>query len=93
MLRISESKNGLVQRDLASVLTIEESTLTRLLDRMEADGLVRRMPSSQDRREICVTLTVEAFLDALQIGIELLFFRHEIDRHHAPGRSAAQAAS
>jgi MarR family transcriptional regulator for hemolysin len=60
MLRISESKNGLVQRDLASVLTIEESTLTRLLDRMEADGLVRRMPSSQDRREICVTLTPAA---------------------------------
>jgi MarR family transcriptional regulator for hemolysin len=60
MLRISESKNGLVQRDLASVLTIEESTLTRLLDRMEADGLVRRMPSSQDRRETCVTLTPAA---------------------------------
>ena len=60
MLSISESKKGLVQRDLASILTIEEPTLTRLLDRMEADGLVRRMPSSQYRREKCVILTPAA---------------------------------
>ena len=60
MLRISESKTGLVQRDLANILVIEEPTLTRLLDRMEVDGLVRRMPSSRDRREKCVILTPAA---------------------------------
>jgi MarR family transcriptional regulator for hemolysin len=60
MLSVSGSKSGLVQRDLASILAIEEPTLTRLLDRMEADGLVRRLPSSQDRREKCVILTPAA---------------------------------
>lgn len=46
------STSGLAQRLLAS-----KGNITRLLDRMEADGLIRRKPSSEDRRVSDVYLT------------------------------------
>lgn len=38
---------------------LSRSGLTRLLDRMERDGLVRRTVSTQDRRRFDVSLTAE----------------------------------
>jgi len=60
LLRLAEAKRGLVQHELAEALAIERPTLTRLLDRMEADGLVRRTPSATDRREKCIVLVAAA---------------------------------
>jgi DNA-binding MarR family transcriptional regulator len=41
----------------AQVVTISRSGLTRLVDRLEAAGLVRREPSSVDRRGTVVAIT------------------------------------
>ena len=60
LLRLAEARRGLVQRELAEALAVEGPTLTRLLDRMEADGLVRRTPSATDRREKCIVLVAAA---------------------------------
>lgn len=38
------------QRQLADDLTLTSSGTTRLIDRMEDAGLVRRVPSAEDRR-------------------------------------------
>ena len=42
---------------LATELNIGPGALTRLLDRLEAKGLVRRERSSEDRRVVIVTMT------------------------------------
>jgi DNA-binding MarR family transcriptional regulator len=43
--------------ELADAVTISRSGLTRLVDRIEADGLLERRPSAGDRRAIEVTIT------------------------------------
>ena len=51
--------NGVTQSDLAEILEIEKATLGRLLDRLEAKGLVRREDDANDRRAKRVFLTEE----------------------------------
>ena len=46
---------------LASELNLDAGALTRLLDRLEAKGLVRRERCSHDRRVVMVSLSEEGF--------------------------------
>ncbi|MET7982098.1 MULTISPECIES: MarR family transcriptional regulator [unclassified Streptomyces] len=58
------------QRQLADDLTLTSSGTTRLIDRMEEAGLVRRVPSPADRRVALVEPTTEgrtAFLRAAAV--------------------------
>jgi DNA-binding MarR family transcriptional regulator len=48
------------QAALAKILDIRPITLVRLLDRLEADGLVTRMPAPDDRRAHVLALTAKA---------------------------------
>lgn len=43
--------------DLADQLTVNSSTATRMCDRLQSQALVRREPSSNDRRVVCVSIT------------------------------------
>jgi DNA-binding MarR family transcriptional regulator len=43
--------------DLAQQLSVNSSSVTRMCDRLETHGLVRREPSSDDRRVVCVSIT------------------------------------
>jgi len=51
--------DGLTQSELAEALDIERASLGRLLDRLEANGWVRRRPCHRDRRAKRVRLTSE----------------------------------
>ena len=51
---------GVNQAALAQILDIRSITLVRLLDRLEAAGLVARMPDPQDRRAHVLALTAKA---------------------------------
>jgi MarR family transcriptional regulator for hemolysin len=51
---------GVNQAALAKVLEIRPMTLARLLDRLEADGFVARLPALDDRRAHVLTLTAKA---------------------------------
>ena len=51
---------GIAQSGLAEILEVEPITLTRLLDRLEAGGLVERRPHPTDRRIRQLYLTAEA---------------------------------
>ena len=51
--------DGLTQSELAEALDIERASLGRLLDRLEANGWVRREPCSKDRRAKRVRLANE----------------------------------
>lgn len=48
---------GMTCRELGDKTLITKGTLTGVLDRMEARGLVRRSPSDADRRQVFVALT------------------------------------
>ncbi len=44
-------------RELARITSLEKSTLTSMLDRMEKNGFISRVPSKEDRRVITIKLT------------------------------------
>ena len=49
--------DGLTQKELSERVTVETATLSRTIDRMERDGLVKRVRSASDRRQVHVRLT------------------------------------
>lgn len=87
---------GLTQSELSDVLEIQPISLTRLVDRMTDQGLVKREPHPTDRRANCVFITesgllaMEAFSPLAQEITEELFdgispedvvaFRSVVDR-------------
>jgi len=46
--------------DIARLTSLAKTTLTSMLDRMEAAGLVERIPDKQNRRQIFVEITEKA---------------------------------
>jgi DNA-binding MarR family transcriptional regulator len=48
---------GVSQARLAELAEVEPMTMVRILDRMEADGLLERRPDPVDRRARCLYLT------------------------------------
>jgi DNA-binding MarR family transcriptional regulator len=51
---------GINQVTLADILEIQPISLARLLDRMQASGLIERRPDPRDRRAVQLYLTPEA---------------------------------
>lgn len=45
------------QQHLAAALRLQKSTVSRLVDQLEADGVVRRETNPADRRSVLVSLT------------------------------------
>ncbi|MFZ3066404.1 MAG: MarR family transcriptional regulator [Nitrospirota bacterium] len=50
-------KDGISIQELAKKTSLEKSTLTSMLDRLEDTGHLVRVPSKEDRRKIIVKLT------------------------------------
>ncbi|RMF19937.1 MAG: MarR family transcriptional regulator [Deltaproteobacteria bacterium] len=53
------NEEGLRAVELGRRAGLEPSTMTGLLDRMEADGLIERRPDPNDRRALTIHLTEE----------------------------------
>lgn len=54
---LSDTPNGISQRELGDLLVVDRSNVTGLLDRMEKAGWVQRVDHPQDRRVYQVSLT------------------------------------
>ncbi len=52
-------KDGIPIRELAQKTSLGKSTLTSMLDRLEAAGYLERVPSGSDRRKIIIKLTAK----------------------------------
>lgn len=50
LVQLQRHPDGLMQKDLARKLGIEEPTLARLLDQLEKKNWIRRIASEEDRR-------------------------------------------
>ena len=57
VLAVIEANPGLSQNDLAASLVLKKSAVTRVVQRLETRGQVRRQRSTEDRRANCLTLT------------------------------------
>jgi len=57
LVRLDESAEGLRMNDLAGRAQYSKSGFTRVVDRMEAARLVRRVRPENDRRSVLVVLT------------------------------------
>ena len=55
--RLAESREPLTLGELAEKLSCVRSNITQLVDRLEADGLVRRVDDPADRRSVRAELT------------------------------------
>lgn len=51
------AQDGQSQGELSRRVAIEDATMVRTIDRMERDGLVRRVRNTRDRRRINIFLT------------------------------------
>jgi MarR family transcriptional regulator, temperature-dependent positive regulator of motility len=60
MLRAVMERPGLLQRELADVLSIARPTATRVLDGLEARGYVERHRTGGDGREVAIVPTAAA---------------------------------
>lgn len=50
-------RDGTTMSELSRLLLVSNGNATAVVDRLERDGLVRRVPSEQDRRTVFVALT------------------------------------
>lgn len=57
--------------ELARCCELDAGSMTRLLDRVEAKGLLRRVRSSEDRRVVNIELTPDGLAAAAQIPVIL----------------------
>ena len=74
-----------MQKDLAAMCDIEPATISRLLDKMEADGLISRQAVAGNKRATAISLTPSGYarheqateLRAQMEAIELAGFSEE----------------
>ena len=61
-------EQGLTQKALCDLIRVEQPTLANTLKRMERDGLIKRIPDKEDKRQWRIYLTERALglKDALQ---------------------------
>jgi DNA-binding MarR family transcriptional regulator len=74
LVHLEESPQGIPMNELAERILYSKSGFTRVVDRMEEVGLVRRSRIENDRRKILIALT--------DIGTETL---ERARRHHRDG--------
>lgn len=99
LVHLEESPSGVRMRDLAERILTSKSGLTRVVDRMEEAGLVRRVRPERDRRTILVVLTdrgretMERARRHHRHGIEQHFARHLDDEDIAAMTLALEKVS
>lgn len=64
VLAALSARSGETVTGLADTCLLQQPTMTKLLDRMEGDGLVARTPDGRDRRLVRVSLTPDGEAEA-----------------------------
>lgn len=59
VLQIVDEKDSVTPKALANQMGVSQATVSALVDKLVAQGLVERVPSEQDRRQTNVTVTKE----------------------------------
>src|SRR3546814_10714917 len=67
LLRLSRSPVPMRQKDLAASLGLDSSSVVRLIDALQAAGLVQRKEEDQDRRAKAIVLTARGQATVAQV--------------------------
>jgi DNA-binding MarR family transcriptional regulator len=78
LIHVENEPEGMRMNALADQILTSKSGLTRVIDRMEEEGLVRRVRPEDDRRTVLVVLT-DAGRDTMERA--RAFHRDSIERH------------
>ena len=78
LVQLEETPDGLRMNELAERILYSKSGFTRVVDRMEAAGLLRRVVPENDRRSILVVLTDQGRSTLEQARSH---HRHAIEQH------------
>jgi DNA-binding MarR family transcriptional regulator len=78
LVKLEETPDGLRMNELAERILYSKSGFTRVVDRMEEAGLVRRVRPQSDRRSILVVLTEDG---RSTMEHARRYHRHAIERH------------
>lgn len=72
MAALYRRRDGVTMSELSRMLLVSNGNATAVVDRLEADGMVRRTPSETDRRTVYVAMTPEgvAAFEAMATGHE-----------------------
>jgi DNA-binding MarR family transcriptional regulator len=70
LIALYEEDDILISR-LAEKVALDKSTLTGILDRLERDGLVKRVARQENRRSLYICLSTKAY--ALQNGLTRIY--------------------
>ncbi|MGW5687312.1 MarR family winged helix-turn-helix transcriptional regulator [Nonomuraea sp. NPDC003754] len=79
LVRLSAAERGISIGDLARAAGVSSRNVTGLVDTLERDGLVRRVPDPGDRRAVLAEITpagrawVEAFRRPAQLAMRAMF--------------------
>lgn len=71
-------EEGLLQRELAEMIWVEQPTVAAVVDRMEKDGWIERRTREEDRRCKTILLTPQAHEAVSQVFAEASRLREEI---------------
>lgn len=78
--------DGCMQKDLAALCDIEPATISRLLDRMEQDGLLTRSVVEENKRAVSVALTPTG----RKRQKEMVAIRNQVETHELEGFNEAE---
>jgi DNA-binding MarR family transcriptional regulator len=81
-------EDGITIGELGQRVSLDGSTITGILDRMEKNGYVERRPNAEDRRSLQVYLTPRA----REVGPEIIKFADELDENFRKRFSARDMA-
>lgn len=72
MAALYRRRDGVTMSELSRMLLVSNGNATAVVDRLEADGMVRRTPSDTDRRTVYVAVTPEGItaFEAMATGHE-----------------------
>jgi DNA-binding MarR family transcriptional regulator len=85
VLEVIAANGGLSQSELGTILGIDRSTVVAVIDRLEADGLVRRMKAPNDRRSHALRLSEKG-------AVTLAVLEQRVAAHERDIASALSAA-
>ncbi len=74
MAALYRRREGVTMSDLSRMLLVSNGNATAVVDRLEADGFVRRSPSETDRRTVFAALTPEGLAQ-----FEVYAAEHEVE--------------
>jgi MarR family transcriptional regulator for hemolysin len=69
LIYLARAAGPMRQKDLAAALTLDGSSVVRLLDALEASGLIERGEENTDRRAKLITITAQGWSISEQVEI------------------------